>query len=300
MRNLLRLPALFLLLATTACHTSTDGIAKFSDSAFAEAPVFQRAAKFEAPAVDGSGQDVDASGTVPEQPVHSTSAEAKKIIKDGRITVKTNDIAVAKSAIDRLAKEFNASYDNEELQNDDRSTSYDLKLRIPAANFEKVLAAIEKGGDEITGKSIHSRDVTAEFIDVESRIENKRDYLKRYKELLAKANSVKDILEIQERIRSLQEELESREKQLKYLSDQVAFSTLAITLTKFKEYAYKPVQQDKFAERVKKSLNSGWSGMVSLLLWLISIWPFYLLIALAWLLLKEIRNRRKNIPKKEG
>lgn len=292
MRKLSLLTALILLLSTFACHNSSSRDAAETTTAFAEAPVFQRAAKFAAPMMAKAEENMNQTGSGSVQTQNSASADAKKIIKDGRISIKTNDIAAAKSSIDQLARKFNAFYDNEELQNDDRTTSYDLKLRIPAENFENVLSAIENGGNEVTGKSIHSRDVTSEYIDIETRIESKRDYLKRYKELLTKANTVKDILEIQESIRSLQEELESREKQLKYLSNQIAFSTLDINIFKLKDYTYKPVQQDKFTERIKKSISNGWAKLLSLVLWLIMIWPFILIISVAWIFYKRYRKRR--------
>ncbi|MEI7828242.1 MAG: DUF4349 domain-containing protein [Prolixibacteraceae bacterium] len=297
MRKLSLLSTLILLLSTFACHNTSDRNGNETVAQFAETSGYQHSAKFTAPMMAKVGEDMNSTNSSSEQMQNSASADAKKIIKDGRISIKTNDIAAAKSSIDQLAKKFNAFFDNEELQNDDRSTSYDLKLRIPAENFENVLSAIENGGNEITGKSIHSRDVTSEYIDIETRINSKRDYLKRYKELLTKANTVKDILEIQESIRSLQEELESREKQLKYLSNQISFSTLDINIFKLKDYTYKPGQQDKFTERIKKSISNGWSNILSFVLWLIMLWPFILIIVLTWFFLKRIRKRR-NADKK--
>jgi hypothetical protein len=299
MRKLSLLTTLILLLSTFACHNSSDRNGTEIASTFAEAPVFQRSAKFAAPMMAKAEEDMNPTNSAAEQTQNSASADAKKIIKDGRISIKTNDIAAAKSSIDQLARKFNAFYDNEELQNDDRSTSYDLKLRIPAENFENVLAAIENGGNEITGKSIHSRDVTSEYIDIETRINSKREYLKRYKELLTKANTVKDILEIQESIRSLQEDLESREKQLKYLSNQISFSTLEINIFKLKDYTYKPAQQDKFTERIKTSISNGWSKLLSFVLWLIMIWPFILIIFAVWFYYKRIKKRRISSKQKD-
>jgi hypothetical protein len=261
---------------------------------FAQEPVFARAAKFAAPAASADQMVSSSNEPSTEQTQAITTNSPKKIIKDGRMSIKTNDIALGKKNADALVKQFNGYYDNEELQNDDRNTSYDLKIRVPAQNFEGLVAAIESGKDEIINKSIHSRDVTGEYIDIESRINSKREYLKRYKELLAKANTVKDILEIQENIRNLQEEIESREKQLKYLSDQVDFSTLDIHLFKLKEYTYKPVQEDKFIERIKKSVSNGWSSFVSLVLWIISKWPYLLLIVAIYLIYKNKKKKLKN------
>ena len=218
----------------------------------------------------------------------------KKIIKDGNISVKTNDIAISKKNIDELLKKLNAYYETEDLQNNDQSISYNLKIRVPADNFEKLISSIENGKDELTSKNIQARDVTEEFVDITTRLANKREYLRRYKELLSKASTVKDILAIEENIRVIEEEIESKEGRLKYLSDQVSFSTLALSLYKEKEYVYKPQAQDKFSERIKNSISEGWTSIIDFSLWTIAIWPFIILITGIVYIVRKIKRKRKN------
>ncbi|MBP7185017.1 MAG: DUF4349 domain-containing protein, partial [Saprospiraceae bacterium] len=239
------------------------------------------------------GKDVDADNTEKEILGDKSSVDKKKIIKDGNISVKTNDINASKKAIDDLLKKLNAYYEREDLQNDDQTISYDLKIRVPANNFEIFITSLEKGNLEIVSKSIQARDVTEEFVDVETRLSNKREYLKRYKELLSKASTVKDILAIEENIRTIQEEIESKEGRLNYLTDQVTFSTLDINLFKEKEFVYKPQPQDKFSERVKKSISNGWTSVVNFTLWTISIWPYYILILVGFFVIKRVFKKYK-------
>jgi hypothetical protein len=237
--------------------------------------------------VSGSGS----SETV--TPDDKSIVKNKKIIKDGDISVKTSDIKESKKVIDQLLKEYNAYYEIEDLQNNDQMISYDLKIRVPAENFEKLISRIEDGKDEIKGKSIQARDVTEEFVDIETRLKNKRDFLKQYKELLSRASTVKDILAIEENIRILQEEIESKEGRLKYLSDQVAFSTLDINLYKDKEFIYKSQPQARFSERVKTSLGNGWASVVNFVLWTISIWPYFILTFVGFFVFRKIVKKRK-------
>jgi hypothetical protein len=218
----------------------------------------------------------------------------KKIIKDGRISIETKDITSSKKSIDEIVKKFNSYYDTEELHNNETTTYFDLKLRIPADNFEKLIKALENGKDEIISKSIHSRDVTEEFVDIEARLNYKRDFLKRYKDLLLKASSVKDILDVEENIRKLQEEIESKEGRLKYLKDQVNYSTLEIELSQEKGYVYRPKQLDKFTERFKNSISQGWAALVSFVLWGISLWPFIIILFSIYLIWRRIIRQRKN------
>jgi hypothetical protein len=226
--------------------------------------------------------------SVIEKPVNK-----KKIIKDGSMTIRSKNINSGKKAIDDICKKFNAYYDSEELQNNDKSINYNLKLRIPSENFESLILAIENGKDEIISKNIEARDVTEEYIDIVTRLNNKQAYLKRYRDLLAKAVSVKDILAIEENISALQEEIESKEGRLKYLKDQVAYSTLSISLYKEKEYVYQPSQHFKFSERVKNSLANGWTSVVDFVLWIIKVWPGIIIIVVLIFFIRRFITKRK-------
>ena len=221
-----------------------------------------------------------------------TIVNKQKIIKDGSMTVKSRNISDSKKSIDNLLKTLNAYYENEDLQNNEQSISYILKIRIPAVNFEKLLASIENGKDEITLKNIQARDVTEEYVDIETRLATKREYLQRYKQILAKAATVKDILAIQENIRTLEEEIDSQQGRLKYLADQVAFSTLNINLYKDKEYIEQP--KSSFLNRTKVALNQGWQSIVDFVLWAVSIWPYLILMFASYLIIKRIIKIRRS------
>lgn len=223
----------------------------------------------------------------PDEPV------GKKIIKDGRINIKVSQLEETKLRVDSLVIRYEGYYSNESLSNNDYESAYNLQIRIPSPNFENFIEEIESGEGEVMFKNIDARDVTEEFIDLETRLANKRDYLKKYNELLKQAKGVKDILEIEEKSRVIEEEIESAEGRLKYLSNQVAFSTLDLSITKEKGYVYRSRNKNDFGERLKYSLSNGWFGFVDFLLFLLGLWPFLLLIALLVPLWKRFRAWRK-------
>jgi len=219
--------------------------------------------------------------------------DKQKIIKDGRIGIKVTELEEVKRNIDSLVRLHKGYYAKESYNNTDYESSFSLKVRIPGRNFEKFIADVEAGTGEILYKEIDARDVTDQFIDLETRLENKRSYLKRYNQLLSRAGTVKDILEIEEKIRVLEEEIESTEGQLNYLSDQVAYSTLDLWIAKERAYRFNPVKRDKFTERLKYSLSKGWFGFVDFLLFLIKIWPLWVIIGIAIPVWRRVRKNKK-------
>lgn len=234
------------------------------------------------------------SSPPPLFPRETKEAIKKKIIKDGRIGIEVDNLEQTKKQIDSLVVKHGGYYANERLNNSDWQISYNLKIRIPSNSFEKLIGEIETGGGEIKYKEIDARDVTDQFIDLEIRLENKKNYLKKYNDLLKQAKSVKDILEIEERIRGIEEEIESTTGRLKYLSDLVDYSTLDLEISKPKDNKYQPEKRDKFTKRLKHALSKGWFGFVDFIVFVIKIWPFWIIVGIIVYAWKKYRNRKKN------
>lgn len=216
----------------------------------------------------------------PLPPMEIKEVIKKKIIKDGRIGIVVKELEQTKAHVDSLIAKYGGYYSNERLNNSDFEISYILKIRVPSNNFETLVAEVETGNCEIKYKEIDARDVTDQFIDLETRLINKRNYLKKYNDLLRQAKTVKDILEIEEKIRVLEEEIESTTGTLKYLGDLVDFSTLDLEISKPKDYLYHPEKRENFTKMLKHALSKGWYGFVDFIVFVIKIWPFWIIVGL--------------------
>jgi ribosomal protein L7/L12 len=217
----------------------------------------------------------------------------KKIIKDGRIIVEVGNLKEAKHLMDSLLKIYDAYYANESYNDGYNELSYELTIRVPSVNFESLIVNIEMGSGKLSHKEIEARDVTDQFIDLESRLESKLKYLERYRELLKSAKTVIDILEIEEKIRVIEEEIDSTEGRLKYLNDLVGYSTLRLRLIEEKDIQLRTSKQARFALRFKHAISNGWFGFVDFLIGVLQLWPFAIVIGILYPLIRSFRRRRK-------
>lgn len=237
--------------------------------------------------------DTDGQPVVQHQKKKEQATIVKqKIIKNGSMRVESEDALKSKSTLSKKIKDLGGYFEKEIVVNNNRLMSFDLVVRIPAKNFEKLISSIESGGDMVSNKSITADDVTEDFYDVQTRLSNKRAYLKRYQELLNKANTIQDILDVEEKIRVLEEEIESAEGRLRYLSDQVGYSTLRLDLFEKKAYFDEP-NENTFSDRVKRALSNGWSGIVHLAIALLTLWPFLVLGGILIFIFRRYRKRKK-------
>lgn len=207
-----------------------------------------------------------------------TSQSKKKLIKTGNLTIESKHIEKSKSRLDLALKSLDGYYDNEQFSKSDYEFRYSLTVRVPAKNFDRILGVIHGGDDEIISKNIKTDDVSGEYMDLETRLKSKRAYLARYEAFLTKAKNMEELLLIQEKIRELIEEIESQEGRLKFLDDQVGYSTLDIELYKTISHPDTSPEEPGFWENAKDSLASGWTGIVVLFLGLLSIWPLLLIV----------------------
>ncbi|GAA4927421.1 DUF4349 domain-containing protein [Mucilaginibacter defluvii] len=220
-----------------------------------------------------------------------SSSIQKKIIKEGDISFETNDIVKARKRVTDALKAV-GGYVNEERQANnsyEKRNEYTLDVRIPAAKFDGFLKDITSAGDRIESKSIRSRDVTTEYIDVTTRLNNKKALEKRYLELLSKAGKMADVLEIENKLNDVRTEIESNQGQLNYLSKQIDFSSLNITF--YTQQSSKDNGQG-FGYRWQKAIGDSVDIAVTLFFGLITLWPVWLAAAIIVYVVRRLIKRR--------
>ena len=66
-----------------------------------------------------------------------------------------------------------------------------------------------------------------------------------------------------------------------------------LTISKQKDFKYNPAKRDRFFERLKQSLSKGWFGFVDFLLFIINIWPFWIIVILILYFWKKYKMAKK-------
>lgn len=217
---------------------------------------------------------------------------AKKVIKNGNMRIQVGDIKKAQNQVADILKKNEAYIQNEQFQNTDLDDNLDLVIRIPHKNFDALINSFSEGVGSVLSKNISSDDVTEEYTDVSIKLANKKIYLEKYRDMLRSASTTKDMIEIQETIRELEDEIDVAEGRLRFIDDRVNYSTLNLSLYKEKVRS-SATSKIGFGSRFADSVTEGWNSFVSFLLGIISFWPFLLLIPILIYLWRKWRTGRK-------
>ncbi|MFS4470478.1 DUF4349 domain-containing protein [Chryseobacterium sp. T20] len=222
-----------------------------------------------------------------------TDTISKKIIKNGEMKIQVGDIKKTQNQVNEIIKKNNAYIQKEEFQNTDMDDNLSLIIRVPHKNFDALINSFSDGVGTVLSKNISSNDVTEEYTDVAIKLANKKIYLEKYRDMLKKAATTKDMLEIQENIRELEDEIDVSEGRLRFIDDRVNYSTLNLNLYKEKVRS-SATSKIGFGSRFMDSLTEGWNSFVSFLLGMVSLWPFFLLIPVIIFLWRKWRSGKKN------
>ncbi len=144
-----------------------------------------------------------------------------------RLMIYTARFAILVANADEARESFIADVKERGGYLQERSSD-SITCRVPAAEFDAVVEAL-RGAGKVLNEHIQASDVTKKFYDLKIRLDNARKGRDRLLALLEKAEEVKDLLAIEEQLRRLTEEIERHEGELKYLSQQIAFSTVTVS-----------------------------------------------------------------------
>jgi hypothetical protein len=179
----------------------------------------------------------------------------------------------------------------------------DIMVRVPAEGFASATEAVRGLALEVQSETTSGQDVTEEYVDLSSRLENLESTAARVRSFLDETQTVEEALAVNQELSRLEGEIAVIKGRMKYLSQSAAFSTISVHLTP--DEASRPVEvagwrPDGVAKDALESLIGFLQFMVEATIWfVIFILPVLLIIGIPiWLLVRFIRKRRRN--KKSG
>lgn len=181
--------------------------------------------------------------------------DARSIIYTGSVTVRVADVVAAAGEVTSLADRYGGFVGADRRSAEEGHASATMLLRIPSEHFTTAVDALGALGEE-ESREIDTEDVTEEVVDLEARIATARVSVARTRELLDRAESISDIVAIEEELAEREARLASLEGRQRRLADLVTLSTITVNLT---TSADAPAEQTGFLA----GLRAGWEGFTA-------------------------------------
>ncbi len=177
-----------------------------------------------------------------------------------------------------------------------RSASY--TLRIPSDKFETVMNSLSQLGN-VPYTYTYSENVTAQYYDTQARLTAYETQEARLLEMMEKAETVSDVITIEEKLTELRYEIESLQSTLNNWDRKVSYSSLYVTVDEVGEYTPQP--QQSYLQELWQALTGAFKDLgqffKNFLVFLVSIIPTIIVLVILFLVFRpvyrKLRARRK-------
>ena len=285
-----------LLTGLTACGGSVNK----SESLYAGAMVEEAAP--EAPAMM-AGNSASLKGS---QSGSTALPEGRKWIITIDMNVETDDLDVLMADLDQKINALGGYVEDQNIHNGSNYASHryrsaNLTIRIPDEQVDAFTNEVS-GIANVVSQNLRREDITLKYVATASRVTALETEEARLLELLAEADNMADLLEIEARLTDVRYELENYTSQLRLLDNQIDYATIYLYISEVQEYT--PTEDPTFFERIKNTFGHALEGLgdgiVDLTVFLVGNSPYLLTFGvLAFVVIRLAKRGRKIRLKKK-
>ena len=213
--------------------------------------------------------------------VPTASSEDRKLVRTGSMDLVVKNPGESAEKIRQLADRMGGFLQSSQVTGSSNSMSASVTIRVPAARLEEARSEIRKLGLRVETDRLEAQDVTKDYVDREARLRNLRAQEAQYLTILKQAKTVKDTLQVSDKLNEVRSEIEQQQAEFEALSKQVEMVAIGVSLRAEADVQafglqWRPLYQLKLAAREGlQSLADYATSMVS--------FAFYLPAILLWL-----------------
>lgn len=246
----------------------------------------------ESPGTGDNAAGVTASAQTASEPF------SRKIIYTANLVMQVDDYAEAESRVQEAVRQS----DGYILQFNENSTAAEkygvFTIKVPAEGFQSMLDLLEQINPSLQ-KNMQGQDVTEEYVDLSARLKAKQVMEGRLVTFMEKAEKTDELVAFSNELGKVQEEIERIQGRMRYLEQNVAYSTIELRVAQKIGSAEVIKAQDRgpLFTRAAAALNGTATVLAFLFQWVVVIaagaLPVLLLLALAVVPIYVMRKRRK-------
>lgn len=248
-----------------------------------------------------------------------SAADTGKVKETDRKLIKTVDMNVETQSFDELLDiiqsrvdelggyiESMNTYNGSKYRNYTPVRNAEMTLRIPKEKLDFFLEEVS-GISNVVRRTDTVEDVTLAYVDLASHRDALRTEQTRLLELLEKAESVDDIITIEQRLSQVRYQLESMESQLRTYDNQVDYSTVYLRVEEVEIFT--PIEEESAWQRISEgfveSLDNVGEGFVEFGIWFLVNIPYLVVWAViltvgCLILIRIIRHRKRQAHGRPG
>ena len=195
---------------------------------------------------------------------YAYQADGRKVIVTSELTLEAEDVTARFLEVGRLARLRGGFVSDSQLltrEVDGETLTYaSISVRVPSSEHDDLLTVLRSMvGVDVRGEQSTAREVTEEYTDLSSRLNNLQRTETQYLQLLTQASTIEDILRVNDRVDGVRMEIDRIQGRLNVLDDLVDLATVTVSLEPAK--AETAVAGESSGNRFVQAWNDAWQAM---------------------------------------
>lgn len=193
-------------------------------------------------------------------------------IENGAILIGVRNYDDADLSIRKMVEKFDAKIESEEERSTEFRQENTLIIRANPEHFQQIIDELKQLSVVVREKRLWKQDLSAQFVDLKTRLENKYEAKNRLEQFMKQAKKAEDILPIQRELDAVTEEIEAVTRTARLLTQKAATST--ITATFYQEVIESDPSEAAFGDRIASGAEAGWLNFKEFLVDATYNWPY--------------------------
>lgn len=313
-KSLSLLLALLMTLSLCACGAGSKS-ASYEYASEAPAAAYMSADMAAEEAGYGGFSAAEGANTAGEPGSDAPETDPSKIIYSASATVETTDFDGSIAKLLALVEENKgwveaSSMSGANYRSIARGGSYNRSasytLRIPSDKFELLMSSLSQIGN-VPYSHTYTENVTSQYYDTQARLTAYQTQETRLLEMMEKAETVSDVIAIEEKLTELRYQIESLQSALKSWDRQVSYSTIDLDVMEVSEYTPEP--QQSYGQELWQALTGAFRNLgqffKDLLVFLVSAIPTILVLTALFFIFRPLfrklaaRRREKKAQRQQ-
>lgn len=187
------------------------------------------------------------------------NADDVKLIRRGNLSIESTEFDKACAKLEALVKELGGYLENHYVYQGSYSETYreaSYTVRVPADQYEAFFKGVE-GGEQfhVINRSESTEDVGNDYADKEAHLKALKSKRERLDKLMEQAETMEDIITIENAISDTDAQIERYSKQLTRYDRLISYSTIEVSIQQVTYLT--DTEQDPFLTRLGKAFVDG-------------------------------------------
>lgn len=220
---------------------------------------------------------------------------ARKVVMTGSVTLEVKRFEKVHAEVVKVAKDLGGYVANSELNlPSEGAQSGMVTIRVPQEGYDEALSRLKKLG-KLVNENQSAEDVTQKYVDLDARVRNLKAEEERILDMMKRARTIKETLQVDQRLTELREHIEVIEGQFRYLKFQIAMATITVTLTEKATALHLPEPKWVWLNVVQSAWHSVVivaQGLATLVTYLVLYGIFWVPVVALFLVAKRVQRKR--------